>query len=117
MTRLLADEDLDNHLVRGVLRHTPGADIVRVQDVGLSGASDAEVLAWSAEQQRAVVTHDAATLVAAAYARTVANGPMQGVFVAPKYGARATLIEHLALIASAGETDEWAGRVVYLPLR
>ena len=32
--RLLADEDFDNTILRGVFRQLPDANIVRVQDVG-----------------------------------------------------------------------------------
>jgi len=38
--RFLADEDFDNDIVRGLLRHLPTLDIVRAQDVGLSGQLD-----------------------------------------------------------------------------
>ena len=38
--RFLADEDFDNDIVRGCLRRSPDFDIVRVQDVELSGKHD-----------------------------------------------------------------------------
>jgi len=44
--KLLIDEDFDNDILRGVLRRRPKLDIVRVQDVGLSGADDPAVLDW-----------------------------------------------------------------------
>jgi hypothetical protein len=40
MLRLAADENFNNDILRGVLRRKADADIVRVQDVGLSGADD-----------------------------------------------------------------------------
>jgi len=40
MTRFLADENFNNQIVRGVLRQNPDVDIVRVQDVELSGVDD-----------------------------------------------------------------------------
>ena len=49
MLRLLADENLDYDLVRGALRLRPTLDFVRVQDVGLSGMSDPDILAWAAK--------------------------------------------------------------------
>lgn len=39
MLRLLADENFDNDIVRGVLRRTTHVDLIRVQDVGLTGAN------------------------------------------------------------------------------
>lgn len=57
MTRFLADENFNNQIVRGVLRQSPDIDIVRVQDVDLSGADDPTVLAWAAQERRIVLTH------------------------------------------------------------
>jgi hypothetical protein len=37
MLRLLADEDFNNRILRGLLRCLPGLDIVRAQDAGLQG--------------------------------------------------------------------------------
>jgi hypothetical protein len=41
---LAADENLNNDLVRGLLRRRPDLDIVRVRDAGLAGADDPTVL-------------------------------------------------------------------------
>lgn len=43
--RFLADEDFDNTVIRGVLRRQATIDIVRAQDVGLTGQHDTVVLA------------------------------------------------------------------------
>ncbi len=55
--KLLADEN-DNTLVRGLLRRRPSINIVRVQDVGLSGENDPIILAWAAQENRILLTHD-----------------------------------------------------------
>ncbi|MBO1349959.1 MAG: DUF5615 family PIN-like protein [Hormoscilla sp. GUM202] len=47
MVKLLADENFNNHIIRGVLRQNPNVDILRVQDVDLSGADDPIVLKWA----------------------------------------------------------------------
>jgi hypothetical protein len=49
MLRLAADENFNGDIVRGLLRRNPQVDIVRVQDVGLSGANDPAVLRVSIE--------------------------------------------------------------------
>lgn len=79
--RLLADEDFDNTILRGVLRQLPDADIVRVQDVGLSGQHDIVVLAWAAKENRVLLTHDVNTLKSYAYSRVEEGLSMPGVFV------------------------------------
>ena len=44
-------------------------DVVRVQDVGLSGQRDPVVPAWAAQEDRVLLTHDVSTMTAHAYAR------------------------------------------------
>jgi hypothetical protein len=46
--RFLVDEDFDNDIMRGMLRQLPTLDIVRAQDVGISGTPDPIVLEWAA---------------------------------------------------------------------
>lgn len=43
--KLIADEDFNGRIVHGLLRRLPTIDLVRVQDVGLIGKHDTEVLA------------------------------------------------------------------------
>ena len=46
MLFLVADENFNNAIVRGLWRVNPELDIVRVQDVGLSSTDDLTVLDW-----------------------------------------------------------------------
>ena len=73
---LLVDEDFDNDILRGVLRRRPEVDVVRVQDVGLSGKPDSEVLEWAARHGRVLLTHDVSTMKTHAYARVAGSLPM-----------------------------------------
>jgi Domain of unknown function (DUF5615) len=52
MLRLLADENFNGSIVRGLVCRQPEVDVVCVQDVGLSGADDRTVLAWAASEGR-----------------------------------------------------------------
>ena len=78
--RFLADEDFDNDIVRGLQRRLPDLDIVRVQDVQLSGEQDATVLEWAAAERRIVLTHDVTTMTAYAISRIAAGRQMPGLF-------------------------------------
>jgi predicted nuclease of predicted toxin-antitoxin system len=69
MLRLATDEDLDNYLLRALLRRKPDLDIVRVQDAGLSATSDDRVLEWAASENRVLLTHDVNTMTRQAYSR------------------------------------------------
>jgi predicted nuclease of predicted toxin-antitoxin system len=81
MLRLVSDENFNGDIVRGLLFRLPDLNVVRVQDVGLEQAIDPVVLAWAAQNDRIVMTHDRATLPCFAYERVVAGEPMPGVFV------------------------------------
>ena len=117
MIGLLADENFNNNIVRGVRLRDPDIDLVRVQDVGLSGADDPTVLEWAAEQQRILLTHDVATITAFAYERVRAGQPMPGVLEVGRSVAVRSAIDDIVLLASCSEDGEWEGKVQYLPLR
>jgi predicted nuclease of predicted toxin-antitoxin system len=54
MLRLLADENFNGDIVRALLLRQPNLHIVRVQDVGLTGVSDPDLLAWAAANNRII---------------------------------------------------------------
>jgi hypothetical protein len=117
MLRMLADENFNNDIVRGVRRRLAGVDLIRVQDAGLSGADDPTVLQWAAEQDRVLLTHDVNTISAFAYERVRAGAAMPGVFEVGRKVAPAVAIEELVLLATCSLDGEWAGQVRHLPLR
>jgi hypothetical protein len=63
--RFLADHDLSEHIVTGVLRREPVIEFLRVRDVGMDARSDAESLQHAAGEKLLVVSHDAANDVSA----------------------------------------------------
>jgi Domain of unknown function (DUF5615) len=80
MLALATDENFNNDIIRGVLRRKPDLNLVRVQDVGLSGADDLIVLEWTAQEGRVLFTHDASTMTHHAYERVRTGKRMPGVF-------------------------------------
>ena len=116
MLRLVSDENFNGDIVRGLLLRRPDRDLVRVQDVGLEGAEDPEVLAWAAENDRILLTHDRATMPDFAYARVAAGQPMPGVFVLNDRLTIRQAIDELLLIDACSEQAEWIGLLLYLPL-
>lgn len=117
MLRLLADENLNHDLIRGVLRRMQSLDLVRVQDVGLREADDPSVLEWAAKERRIVLTHDVNTMPAFAFDRVRRNQAMPGMLVISQQAALAGVIDDILLIAECGEIGDYDGRVVYLPLQ
>ena len=117
MFQLVADENFNNNIVRGVLRRKPEADIVRVQDVGLSGADDPSVLEWAAQQGRVLLTHDVSTITRYAYQRIEAGQEMPGVFEVSRTTPIGPVIEDIVLLLECGLEGEWVGQIIYLPLK
>jgi len=117
MIKFLADENFNNQIVRGILRQAPAIDIVRVQDVNLSGIDDPTVLAWAAESGRIVLTHDVATMITFAYQRIQDGLSMPGLFEVSRRVPIGLAIEEIILIAECSLDDEWEGQVRFLPLR
>ncbi|MBF4160713.1 DUF5615 family PIN-like protein [Nocardioides acrostichi] len=115
--KFLADENFDHKTLAGLKRREPDLDIVPVQDVGLRGVDDSQVLEWAAGEERIVVTHDVSTFADVAYERVAARLPMPGVIEIPESVPRSVIIDELILIAGASDQDDWENRVVYLPLR
>ena len=117
MLALAADENFNNDIIRGAIRRQPELDIVRIQDIGLSGADDPTVLEWAAQQGRVLFTHDVSTMTRHAYERVLSVKRMPGVFEVGRDVPISIAIEDLLLIAECSLEGEWEGQVRYLPLR
>jgi predicted nuclease of predicted toxin-antitoxin system len=116
MLRLLADENFNGDVVRGLRLRQPSLDIVRVQDTGLAGADDPAILAWAAANSRIVLTHDRATMSDFAFQRVAAGEPMAGVFILNDRFPVGQAIEEILMLAECSEQSEWSGLAVHVPL-
>ena len=116
MLLLAADENLNSDIVRGLLRRKPDIDIVRIQDVGLSGADDPAVLEWAAHEGRVLLTHDVITMTHHAYERVRVGKPMPGVFEISRDLSIGSVIDDILLLVEYSLEGEWEGQVRYLPL-
>jgi hypothetical protein len=117
MLSLAADENFNNDIVRGLLRRKPDLDIIKVQDVGLSGADDLAVLEWAAQSGRVLITHDVTTITCYAAERIRAGKSMPGVLEVNRAVPLGLAIEDILLVAECSLPDDWEGQIRYLPLR
>jgi predicted nuclease of predicted toxin-antitoxin system len=112
----LADECLDNDVVRGLFRRSPDLDLVRAQDIPeISGHDDEALLAWAAKQERVVLTHDLATMVPALPLR--GQPASTAIVIVPDSLPIGQVIEEVLLLDQASVESDWAAGVIYLPLR
>ena len=80
-------------------------------------STDEALLAWAAEQERLLLTHDASTITAHAYRRVMKGDRMPGVFEVNRAVSIRTAMEDIILLTECSIPDEWEGQVRYLPLR
>lgn len=116
MLRLAADENFNNDVVHGLLRRNPDIDLVRIQDVGLSGTDDERVLEWAADTSRILLTHDVKTLISFANERVREGKSMPGVFEVSRKVSVGVAIEDLLVLTMCSLEGEWEGQVLFLPL-
>jgi hypothetical protein len=114
--RFLADHDLNEHVVTGVLRQEPAIEFFRVRELGMSARPDYEVLEYAASEGLLVVSHDVNTMPAAAYARLSTGESFPGLLMVQQSSPVGSTIDSLVLIWAASELEEWKDQVVYLPL-
>jgi predicted nuclease of predicted toxin-antitoxin system len=115
MLKFPADENFDNTIVRGLFRRNLKLDIVRVQDVGLSGKDDPSVLEWAAQEGRILLTHDVATITRYAYDRVRQSQPMPGVIEISTDTAIGRVIEDILVLVECSQEGELEGQIHYLP--
>jgi hypothetical protein len=98
-----------------LLRREPTLDLVRVQDVGLSGRDDPTILAWAATEKRLLLTHDRKSVPGIAVRRAKSGERMPGVVVVAARGSIQAVIDALLLLAGASLPGEWEGHVLSVP--
>ena len=115
MLRLLIDQDLDHDILRGLIRRLPQLDAMTAFEIGMSEATDRELLTMAAREGRIVVTHDRRTMPAHAADLMGAGKNIAGLFVVPRSLPLQQAIEDLELMITCSEHDVWVNIIRYLP--
>ena len=116
MLPLLADENFNNDIVRGLLRVLPELDIITVQEAGLTATKDPELLAWAFEQERVLLTHDVKSMPDHVELRVARGLGVSGVIAVPRRLPIGRAIGELQLCLLCGTFEDWADRMTWIPL-
>lgn len=116
MVPLLADENFNHRILRGLRLRLSALDCLPVQETAVYQCEDPEVLDWAAAHNRVVLTHDVNTMTKYAYDRLAANAPLPGVIIVPKLLPIGTAIEELVTLLYCSQPEEFPNRVIHLPL-
>ena len=114
--KYLADENFRPAILNGLLYQNASLDLVRVQDVGLSGSDDPQILEWAAEHDRVILTHDIRTMPNFAYERLAQNQKMVGMIVMRQDISAGLAIADILLIDECLMIEEMNRYVLKLPL-
>ncbi|HEX7998647.1 MAG TPA: DUF5615 family PIN-like protein [Pyrinomonadaceae bacterium] len=115
MLRLLIDQDLDQDILRGLMRRIPRLDAVTAFEIGMNEATDPQLLTWAAQEGRIIITHDRRTMPTHA-ADLMSNGKhIAGLFVVLRSLPLHQVIDDLELMITCSENDEWVNIIRYLP--
>ena len=100
----LADECFDNDIIRGLLRRSPGLDLIRAQDVSeIAGRDDEKLLAW-------------ATMIPALLLQHQHAFGCTPVVLVPDSLPIGQVIEEILLLDRCSLESDWAAGVIHLPL-
>jgi hypothetical protein len=113
--RFLADANLDQDIVAGILRREPEVDFELPQGIIPEGMEDPEVLAVAASLERILVTHDVRTMPRH-FGEFIAKSESPGLILVPRTTPIALAIDEILLIWHVTEAEEWANRFRRLPL-
>src|SRR5262245_55830698 len=116
MIRLLADENFNGRILRGVLRIRTDADIVRVQVTPMLHVPDPKLLDWAAQQNRIVISHDTDTMTGFANERITQKLLMPGLIIARDSLPIGLVVDNLLMILGASDMHDWENAVTFLPL-
>ena len=118
MLRLASDADVHGDIIRGLRRRLPEIDLERAQDALPEGASDSEVLAWTAAENRVLITNDRDTMIGFAYRRVAVGEPIPGLIVTTNEQSIGEAIEDILLVVVYISEEEIRDQVVvFLPFR
>ncbi|WIG60562.1 MAG: hypothetical protein OJF49_003310 [Ktedonobacterales bacterium] len=114
--RFLADENFEPAIVTGLRRREPRIDIVTAVEAGILGLKDPELLAYAAQQDRILVSHDKRTLPGHFAEFLIAGLRSPGIMLLSPNLSIGQSIEALLLIWAASRHSEWCDRITRLPL-
>jgi hypothetical protein len=116
MVRLFFDENFNGRMLDGLRRRLPQVELLRVQDLGMDGMPDQELLEWVANERYVLVSHDVTTMTRFAYDRIREGRYVSGVLLIADDMPIGQAINELMTIIEYSDAAEWENRVTHLPL-
>ena len=116
MLRLIADENVSEHITDGLHRHAPTLDLLRVEEVGLAQTDDRIILEWAAANGRVIITCDVISMVGFACDRINKGLPMPGLPCLPDGVTVAEAIAEIHVAASCSSSEDLNNQILFIPI-
>ena len=113
--RFQADSDLNQTIIKALLRLEPAIDFQTAHVANLRGVPDPDVLAYAAREGRVLVSHDITTMPRH-FGAFIQTANSAGVLLALQESPLMTVVEDLLLIWMVDEAQDWVNRIRVLPL-
>ena len=114
MIRFLADEDFDGPVIAGVRRRYPYVQVQTIQELGMSGTTDPEILEWATEHDLVVLSRDVNSMTDFAKQRVEQGIPLYGLLLAHDRMARGTIINQIEAWSRRERDEAFAYPIQYL---
>ena len=114
MIRFLADENFDGPVLAGIRRKHPHVQIQSIQELGMSGMPDPDILEWATERNMVVLSRDLSTMPAYGYDRLRSGLTLYGLLLVHDRIARGTLIDQIAFWSQKERDTAFAYPIQYI---
>ncbi len=115
MIKILADQNFNGKILRGLKLRIPELDCLATYEIGLQKYTDPKLLEWAANENRVILTHDAKTFPVFAYEKMSKGEKMSGVIVVSDQTPIGRAIEDLELIILGKFENEWESTITRIP--
>jgi hypothetical protein len=112
--RFMADADLRQTIVTGIIRRQPDLDFESANQAGLESLEDSDGLAIAARKGRLLVSHDQKTMPAA-FGALINSQRGSGVLIISQNLPVREAITGIILIWEASTAEEWVNQIMTLP--
>lgn len=113
--RFQADADLNEAIVRILLRRRPEIDFRTATEAGLAGVGDPEVLRRAAKDERIVVSHDRKTMPRH-FGEFLLDNRSSGLIIVSQKLSPYEVVDDLLVVWEASTAEEWVNRIASIPL-
>lgn len=116
MIKVLADQNFNGKILRGLRLRIPELDCITTYDVGLQKYTDPKILDWAANKNRVILTHDAKTFPVFVYEKMSKGEKISGVIVVSDQTPIGKAIDDLELIIIGKFENEWENTITRITL-